>query len=82
MEWMVFDRLEPLGNRREDINTARLSALLANIFAGGKRSYSPSDFMPKYAGQAEEEGKTSEELWDIMMGWALASGARRDGKVI
>ncbi len=50
-EWMAFDRVEPIGGRRGDYQTAMLAALLANIYRDPKahrRPYAVQDFVPQW----------------------------------
>ena len=45
-EWMAFDSLEPIGQRREDLRMAVLAALIANQWRGkDTEPYKPADML-------------------------------------
>lgn len=49
-EWMIYEKVEPFGDRRGDIQTAMLMALLANINRNPNslHRYSVEDFLPNW----------------------------------
>ena len=60
---MAYDQMDPVGDFREDMNTAKLSSIIVNLFKMrfGKKSAKmtkPIDFMPDWDGQLKQETKT------------------------
>lgn len=48
-EWIVFDQLEPIGDRRADLQAAIVASTIANVNRPrGHRAHSPIEFMPKF----------------------------------
>lgn len=49
LEWRAFDQNEPLGATRDDLHTAMMMTLLANIHKGkGKKGPKLTDFLPDW----------------------------------
>lgn len=64
-EWMAYDRLEPIGPRRADLNAAIIAASVYNA-RRTKRSdkvADPKQFMPTYW-KPEPEPATAEEMFE------------------
>lgn len=64
-EWLAYDRLEPIGPRRADLNAAIIAAAVFNA-RRSKRSdkvADPRDFLPKYW-EPPAEPATPEELFE------------------
>jgi hypothetical protein len=54
-EWMIYDKLEPFGDSRGDIQAGIISASVYNSQGGNKgKAYSPSDFIPKFWAKEEQ----------------------------
>jgi hypothetical protein len=54
-EWRAFNEIEPFGAQLEDLRTANLMALIANVMAPSKdRTWEALDFMPDWDGSVEE----------------------------
>lgn len=51
---MAYFRLEPFGEERADLRSARLMALLAQINSDGSREFSADDFMLDFDGDGDE----------------------------
>lgn len=48
-EWIAFDQVEPIGDRRGDLQAGVVAATVANVNrAKGARAYLVTDFMPEY----------------------------------
>ena len=50
-EWIAFASVEPIGEAREDLRTANLMALIANVNRDQEKKpepFSPSDFVVDY----------------------------------
>lgn len=53
---MAYDAIDPIGRDRDDLNAGIVAAAIANAFRGKKgRRVKPSDFMPRWAEQTQEE---------------------------
>lgn len=51
---MAFDRVEPIGGRRGDLQAGVVAATIANVNrAKGQRAYDVTDFVPEYGGRQE-----------------------------
>jgi hypothetical protein len=48
IEWLAYMRIEPLGERRADLQFAMLMAVIVNLWSDKKKK--PGDFMPDYWG--------------------------------
>lgn len=51
-EWMAFYRIDPWGGQRTDIGAAVVASTVANVNRGKGRSFTPSDFMPRFGRKA------------------------------
>jgi len=82
-EWEAYDRLDPIGEWREDFRFAQLMSLLVNIVSRifakkGQtiKDVSPMDFMPDWVGVATNENVSAqkvqsvEEMKSILLGIA------------
>jgi hypothetical protein len=70
MEWMIFDSIEPFGDRRADIHIGIIRATLANLFARKNESspvFQPEDMTPKFGPQPERPAQTPEQMKMAMM---------------
>jgi len=47
-EWAAYFRLDPFGEERADLRAGIVASAIANTMGGGKRTYQPSEFMPKF----------------------------------
>lgn len=57
-EWMAFDRVEPIGDRRRDLQAGIVASVMANAYRDRKKRpkpYSPTDFIPDYWQQPVEQ---------------------------
>lgn len=61
-EWMAFDRIEPVGDRRLDVLAAMVMCLLANVNRNPKKRKKPyqvDEFLPPWAKDAPEQDGAS-----------------------
>ncbi len=75
-EWMAFDSLEPIGDRRADLQAGVVCATMANLERpAGHRAYQPHEFMPGW----DEPSPTEIRKRRIaqVKALAVALGARR-----
>lgn len=76
-EWLAYYGLNPWGPERADLRAGTIASTVANCLTE-KSDFKPSDFIPKYGPQPEEQPKTSEQLKNIairmnaMMGGSFA----------
>ena len=48
-EWQAYDRLEPFGPWRADLNAGIVASTIANVNRGkNRKAYAPKDFMPDW----------------------------------
>ena len=75
-EWEAYDRLEPIGQRRDDYRMAILSSLIVNLTRQvhgkkGVKMTTPEDFVPDWGGDRKEVGplkQSTEEQKKILLG--------------
>ncbi len=62
-EWMIFDQIEPFGDRRADLLCGILGSLLANLHGRGKDdpAFTPDQFMPIFDEPKQEVQDTAEQ---------------------
>lgn len=74
---MVFDSMEPIGERRGDYRNALLMCLLANIHRDSKKSpYKVEDFLPKYDISLPKKQKPEEMLRIVKQYAAVVGGLK------
>lgn len=82
-EWAAYYALEPFADDVLPVQTAVLTALLANVYRDPDRhrqAFRPEEFLPGRRDVQPEEfqpGWRARELWDRVRTWALLSGAER-----
>lgn len=75
-KWIAFFEEEPFGSVYEDVRTARLMALLANINRDPKKRAAPyevDDFMPQLR---EPDPPSPEYVRQSMLLWAMSHNER------
>lgn len=66
-EWMAFYELEPFGYERQEVVTAQLTAVVANMMRGsGRPPYKTKDFMPEFGRKAAQPVKMMKEMAKMM----------------
>ena len=59
-EWMAFDLVSPIGEKRADIRMAILASILANVNRGPDTApFTPTQFMPGFDVESEEPERQS-----------------------
>ncbi len=67
-EWMVYESIEPFGDRRGDIQAAMMCSLVANVNRGEKtKPYSPMDFVPDWEPKPQPPPDPREQLNKMLM---------------
>jgi hypothetical protein len=70
MEWMVYDSIEPIGDRRGDIQAAIVAQTVFNMLKGSKQEALPLDkFLPKFATDPEAQPKRPQTVEEQMAIW-------------
>ena len=81
-EWMEYDRIEPLGDQRQEIMLAQIPYITALVNSGRGKRPQLSDFMPKWG---PKKKPTADELGAKFRAFVgmfnKTSGAGRDRKV-
>ncbi len=55
-EWMAYSRLEPWGEKRDDLRMGIVASTVANVNRGrNQKPYRPQDFMPSFEPETEEQ---------------------------
>lgn len=83
-EWMIFDSVEPIGDRRSDWQFAMLAAMIANVNRDRKKRsqpYTPNDFVPDFekrweSARSPDEATPWEHLLEIVQMWNAALGGK------
>lgn len=64
---MLYEAVEPFGDRRGDIQAGMLASVYANIHRGkDSRPFSPADFIPQFE-IPERKPQTPEQQLDFML---------------
>ncbi len=73
-EWLAYYRLEPFGEERADLRSARLMALLAQINGDGRMEYSAADFMPDFESDRKSEVDVADKA-RVIFGGMMRKGS-------
>jgi len=69
-EWQAFDRLDPIGQDRDDWRAGIVAATVANRSRGkGERAYSPADFVPDFDPQPPTHAELAEKVKLLALAW-------------
>ena len=72
LQWIAYDRLDPIGEARADLRTGIIASTIANVHRSqGKAPYKPVDFIPKF----ESQEQTPAEMVALAKRAMLASDA-------
>ena len=77
-EWQAFDRIDPIGDERQDYGSALVAWMVASAFSGKGARPKLEDFMPKW--EKRVQGQTQEEMTAAIMAWANQHNAALKGK--
>ncbi len=81
---MAYYELEPFGEQRDDLRTAQLMTLQANIHRDTKkqpRPFQAADFMPDFEAASDYKPRTPTEVWkDLKRKVKLTMGKLRGSK--
>jgi len=84
-EWEAFNKLEPIGNWRMDLQFAQLQSTITNIFISlygkkGAKETKADDFMIKWDGveKVEIKKQSVQDMKSILM--ALAKASKKNKK--
>lgn len=74
LEWMAFDRIEPFGDRRTDLNFALIRTQMANMMRSKDQpAYKLDEFMLRFDHDPDKPKQTPERILSIMKMLAAAS---------
>jgi hypothetical protein len=79
-EWMLLDRMEPIGERRLDFLAGMLAALIANVNRKPEAApFKPSDFIPDWDGppRRQRSEQTPEEMHAMFLAFKNAREAKQ-----
>lgn len=84
-EWEAYDRLDPIGQSRDDFRMAKLASVIANavIQVHGKKGAKltvPKDFMPEWDVEKLKRQQTVEEMKQAMLAIASAQNKKLKNK--
>jgi len=79
-EWMAYDKLEPIGKKRDEYGWAQICSTMENIVRNLYRKKgetpkltTPLDFMPNWGGlivQEKKKGQSVEEMKQVLLSTA------------
>ena len=81
-EWEAYDRLDPIGEWREDFRLAYLSSLITNISISvhgkkGAKLTQPIDFMLEWGKEKKEiEKQSTDQIKEALMSFAKGQNRR------
>lgn len=69
LEWMLYEQVEPFGDRRGDVHAGMVSAAIFNQHRTNHNDkfWTPPDFMPKWEAEPEKPPQTVEEQLEMML---------------
>lgn len=76
MEWMAFDRLQPIGDERADVNQAIQTSVLVRMKAKKGARINAVDFLPGWSRQGADGAVDLEE--EMKMAQALLHGLEKE----
>ena len=81
-EWIAYDRLDPIGQQRGDLNAAIIAHTVASVFCGKGRQPRVSDFMPDWdtAASGDAGQQSIESMKAVFMAAATAANQRNEAK--
>lgn len=81
LEWIEYDKLDPIGLDRGDLHAAIVASEVANVLRDKNHKTKASDFMPKFGQRIARAVKPATQLWSIVKGMAQAGiGTITNGK--
>jgi hypothetical protein len=73
-EWMAYDRLEPFGVVRGDLQAGIVASTLVNIHKKKDAAPSqPGDFILKFGGRMR---RSAQDIYGMFKTWALRAGGK------
>lgn len=67
VEWMLYEQIEPFGERRADLRAGMNCATTANVHRTREQPYPPSDFMLPWEPAREKVEQTPEQQLEMML---------------
>lgn len=82
-EWEAYDKIEPIGDWKNDIRMAVIAATITNLFISvyGKKGSKPvtvDQFIPNWSGEVKLKHQDPEDMKKVLL--ALASNFKKEDK--
>jgi len=74
-EWLAFDRIDPIGDERGDLQAATVAAAVTAPHMGRGRRVTARDFMPDFE-QEHKPKQTADQMQALMRQFAVTHNAR------
>lgn len=79
-EWMAYDRLDPFGNERMDINAAAISQEVYHAALGKRKAKKLGDFIVPFGGKRSKPRQSDKEMKSVAGGIARLLRKQRERK--
>jgi hypothetical protein len=81
LEWEAYDRIDPIGEWRADLNTASVLSHLTNIVRklygrSGLQLTTPGDYMPQWREPVKHKKQNWQDMKDAFLSFAKAHNAK------
>ena len=81
IECMLYEQIEPFGDRRGDLNAGYICATIANVNRGERvEPFSPFDFMPKWDEKPKPKKQSGQEQLNFMLALQAVQRLKLSGK--
>jgi hypothetical protein len=79
--WLAYDSIEPIGDRRGDIQAGVVASTISNLIRGAfsrdAEMLGPLDFVPRFETRAEAAPPSPAEVYKKLRTIALLAGAKK-----
>jgi len=89
---MAFNRIEPIGDYRQDYNSAAIQAMIVNVAqaitprekGSSVKQTVPADYMPKWyvdidrRTNIEQKRQSLAQMREVLLGWAKPKDKKKD----
>jgi len=72
-EWMAYDRIDPFGAKRGDLQAGIVASTLVNLFSKNGKA-TPDNFLLKFERRVR---RNAQDIYSMVKTWALALGAKK-----
>jgi hypothetical protein len=75
-DWMLYESIEPFGDRRGDIQASVVASTIANVNRSEKtKPYTVSDFLPTWEPKPEPKQQTPEDAMAVFLALQASQNA-------